>query len=95
MMEDDHANERVRYMLNRMEEAYKYAPYGNWFQRWIPGVCKHERIRCTHGDEILGRKMRRRVCLTCGRSLEGPLPFKCFFTQEIHPSYQIPRGTGS
>lgn len=76
---------RVRFMLDRQDEAYKSGPTGSWAQRWLPGVCKHERVRCTHGDEIIGRRFRRRVCLVCGHSLKGDLPFMCFFTGQPHP----------
>lgn len=78
---------KVVFALERMDEAYKNSPTGTWFQRWIPGVCKHEKIRCTHADEIIGRRFRRRVCLVCGRSLKGDLPYMCFFTGEPHPGY--------
>lgn len=57
-------------------------PYGTWWQRLIPGVCKHKNIRCTHGDEIIARNWRRQVCLICGRALRGPLPVYCFFSPE-------------
>lgn len=77
---------RARFMLARQDLAYKVAPVGSWRQRWVPGVCKHETVRCTHGDEIIHRRFRRRVCLVCGRSLRGPLPLMCFFTDEPHPS---------
>lgn len=59
-------------------------PVGTWAQRWIPGVCKHEAIRCTHGDEIIHRNFRRRVCVICGRVLRGPLPEPCSWTGEPH-----------
>lgn len=78
---------RLRYMLDRQDEAYRACPCGTWAQRWIPGVCKHPDVRCTHGDEIIGRRFRRRVCMVCGRSLDGPLPAMCFFTGEPHPSH--------
>lgn len=75
---------KIRFMLDRQDEAYKYTPTGSWFQRWIPLVCKHERIRCTHADEIIHRRFRRRICMICGRSLKGPLPKICFFTGTEH-----------
>lgn len=49
---------------------------------WIPGVCKHERTRCIHGDEGWARMkvytfrwwkesiVRRQSCLDCGRALD-------------------------
>lgn len=46
--------------------------------------CPHLRVRCTHGDEIIGRGWRRRVCLDCGAALEGPLPEPCTWTGEPH-----------
>lgn len=72
-------------MLDRQDLAYR-GPTGSWWQRWVPFVCRHEQVRCTHGDEIIGRRFRRQVCLVCGRSLRGPLPTMCFFTEEPHPS---------
>lgn len=81
---------RLRFMHDRMDEAYHRGPTGSWAQRWLPGVCRHEDVRCTHGDEIIGRRFRRRVCRVCGRSLDGPLPEVCFFTGTPHSSV---RGT--
>lgn len=75
--------ERVLYLLDRQDEAYHYSPTGSWFQRWIPGACHHERVRCTHGDEALHRRARC-VCMVCGRSLDRPLPVDCFFTGQPH-----------
>lgn len=71
-------------MLERQDEAYSQKSSGSWVERWVPGVCSHARVRCTHGDEIIGRRYRRRVCMVCGRSLEGPLPVECFFTGAPH-----------
>lgn len=79
-------NDDFRDIMRRMDKLYKSPPTGNWFQRWIPGVCKHERIRCIHGDEIIARRYRRRFCLVCARSLKGPLPFLCSFTGRPHVS---------
>lgn len=76
--------EKMRYMMIRQDIAYKICPIGSWFERWVPFVCKHYIVRCTHGDEIIGRRWRRRVCMNCGRSLKGPLPVVCFFTGEMH-----------
>lgn len=76
----------ARFIAHRQDEAYRRAPWGSWAQRWLPGVCQHDHVRCTHGDEIIGRGFRRRVCLVCGRSLRGDLPEMCFFTGEPHPS---------
>lgn len=56
-----------------------------WFRR-----CEHQHIRCTHGDEINERGGRRRVCLDCGRSLEGDLPLYCYQTGKLHFSYVNP-----
>jgi len=84
MTEKDSVNSRVRYMIARQDEAYKRGVTGTWTERWIPGVCKHSRIRCTHGDEIIYRKWRRRCCMVCGRVLKGPLPEICFFTGRAH-----------
>jgi hypothetical protein len=74
---------RARFMIERQHAAYAY-PSGSWFQRWIPRVCKHEKIRCVHGDEIIARRYRRIACMVCGRSLKGPLPDMCFFTGYTH-----------
>lgn len=78
-------SERFLYALERQDLAYA-PPTGTWAQRWIPARCLHMEVRCTHGDEIIHRKWRRRVCMVCGRSLKGPLPKRCFFTEEPHPS---------
>lgn len=51
--------------------------------------CPHINVRCTHGDEIIGRGYKRRVCLDCGRALDGPLPEPCSVTGEPHLSAQI------
>lgn len=80
--------ERLELMLARLDAAYRAGVSGTWAQRWVPGVCDHEVVRCTHGDEIIGRRFRRRVCMVCGRSLKGPLPRLCFFTGELHPSVE-------
>lgn len=69
----------------RQDWAYG-GPYGSWAERWLPFVCKHEHVRCTHGDEIIGRRWRRRVCMDCGRALRGDLPDECAFTGRLHPS---------
>lgn len=86
MSEEYEGQDKVHFMLDRMDEAHKYSPYGKWYQRWIPFWCKHpvQQVRCTHGDEIHGRRGRRRVCMKCGRSLKGSLPIICFFTGEPH-----------
>lgn len=77
---------KLLYMLARHDEAYFFSPTGPWWKRWIPGLCRHEKVRCTHGDEIIGRHFRRRVCMICGIALRGPLPKLCFFTGESHES---------
>lgn len=83
-MNDEEQRNRMKYMLDQQDKAYKRGASGYWFQRWIPGVCKHKHVRCTHGDEIIGRNFRRRVCMVCGRSLKGPLPSMCYFTGGFH-----------
>lgn len=57
---------------------------------WVPGVCKHKRARCIHGDEGWARMkvytlrwwkepvVRRQSCLDCGRALD--LPAICVVT---------------
>lgn len=78
------------FRLLRQDEAAR-GPTGSFWQRWIPGVCKHERVRCTHGDEIIHRRYRRRVCMVCGRALKGDIPKMCFFTGKPHTgSNQVP-----
>lgn len=57
---------------------------GTFWQRWIPGVCKHLEVRCTHGDEIIDRNGSRCVCMICNMSLNNPLPKICFFTGQAH-----------
>ena len=76
--------DKAQQIREAQDLAYNRSPFGTFFERWIPGVCKHEVVRCTHGDEIIGRKFRRRVCMVCGHSLKGPLPEVCFFTGELH-----------
>lgn len=77
--------EKARAIMALQDLAYKTGPWGTWAQIWIPRVCKHARVRCTHGDEIIHRRRRRRVCLDCGRSLKGPLPDRCFFSPAGKP----------
>lgn len=33
--------------------------------------CKHVRVRCIHGDEILARRGRRVACWGCGKTFKG------------------------
>lgn len=83
---DDAQRERIEFIVARQDEAYKRSPTGTWAQRWLPRLCKHERTRCVHGDEIIGRGTRV-VCLVCGRALrKRSLPRECFFTGQPHPS---------
>lgn len=76
-------SDTIRHVIERQKLAYA-GPSGTWAQRWIPFVCKHAEVRCTHGDEIIRRGFRRRVCVVCGRALKGPLPDWCFFTERPH-----------
>lgn len=85
MVDEEEIERKVTYILDRQFEAFYHPPSGSWFQRWIPGVCKHSKVRCTHGDEINFRRGRRRFCMVCGRSLKGTLSKICFFTGEMHP----------
>lgn len=103
MWDDVHASHGVRetarrqaarLMLARQDEAYG-PPKGSWWQRFVPGLCRHKQVRCTHGDEIRGRRYRRRVCLDCGRSLRGSLPDECFFTGEPHAARSGASAEGS
>lgn len=71
-------------LIIRMQNEAKRPPSGNWFQKWIPGVCWHLKTRCVHGDEIVQLKWRRVVCMVCGRGLKEPLPIICFFTGKAH-----------
>lgn len=56
------------------------------------GLCKHEHVRCIHGDEIWStmrgfRKFSfaRSRCLDCNKALyNGPLPKVCTVTGEPH-----------
>lgn len=76
----DDWREKAQQMIDLQDLAYQRTPVGTWAERWLPGVCKHKAVRCTHGDEIIARRFRRRVCMICGRSLKGPLPEVCFFS---------------
>lgn len=91
-MDDEMAEDQIaelKFRLDRLDEAYKNGPIGTIWERLIPGVCKHYAVRCTHGDEIIHRRWRRRVCMVCGRSLKGDLPIYCFFTGQNHPSSDV------
>lgn len=90
-MNEEHRRQ-LQFYMDRTDLAYKHAPFGTWMERWIPFVCEHKYVRCTHGDEIIGRRYRRRVCMSCGRSLKGPLPDPCFFTGEPHSKWIFPIG---
>jgi hypothetical protein len=46
--------------------------------------CPHLDVRCTHGDEIFARGGSRRICRSCGRALDGPLPEICSSTGRSH-----------
>lgn len=81
-------HEQLDYRIHRQDLAYA-GPTGTWAQRWLPFICKHEHVRCTHGDEIIARRWRRRVCMDCGRALRGELPAICFFTEQLHPSMKV------
>lgn len=54
--------------------------------------CRHERVRCIHGDEILARMttwrgiVRRAACLDCGGALDRGLPEPCTVTGKPHAS---------
>jgi hypothetical protein len=75
---------RAQTQWDRMTEAQTDHPHGTWAQRWIPGVCKHAKVRCVHGDEIIMRGFRRTACLVCGKSLKWDMPGVCWFTGEWH-----------
>ncbi|MBM3315841.1 hypothetical protein FJY71_08420 [candidate division WOR-3 bacterium] len=81
------AKARAEALWQRLDAAQRY-PTGTWAQVWIPGVCPHDDVRCTHGDEIIARRFRRRLCMTCGRVLRGDLPDVCWFTGVPHSSVQ-------
>lgn len=74
---------------NRQNEGQAY-PIGTWKQRWLPTWtrwgCKHDLVRCIHGDEIIARRFRRRLCMVCGRALTGALPPVCWYTNRLHGS---------
>lgn len=51
-------------------------------------LCKHTRLRCVHGDEIIARGFARAACLDCGRSRRRePLPAVCSVTGRLHASH--------
>lgn len=79
------AKARAQAFWDRLDAGQRY-PTGSWAQRWIPRVCAHDTVRCIHGDEIIARGFRRRLCMTCGRALKGDLPRICWFTRTPHPS---------
>lgn len=66
------------------------ATFRRWAVVWVPGVCKHPRTRCLHGDEILARMspwrgiVRRQACIDCGRTLDRDLPDVCTSTGTLH-----------
>lgn len=82
-MSDDW-RERAQQIVALQDAGQDY-PTGTWAQRWLPRVCKHERVRCIHGDEIIARRFRRRLCMVCGRALKGPLPERCFYSPTNEP----------
>lgn len=45
--------------------------------------CKHEFIRCIHGDEIIALNYKRGECVMCGR-LFKELPRVCAHTGKVH-----------
>lgn len=64
--------------------------------------CKHDAVRCIHGDEIISttRAWRRPTwararCLRCGKALyDQPLPDPCWFTDEPHSDPSTSPGRG-
>lgn len=46
--------------------------------------CRHERVRCIHGDEINQYHGRRVLCLDCGEALLTPMPRICWYTGKPH-----------
>jgi hypothetical protein len=87
---DDDQRAFMEFVIDQQDFAFERGPSGTWRDRWIPGVCQHEAVRCIHGDEIIGRMrrgvFRRQACLVCGRALDRDLPVLCFFTGQPHPS---------
>lgn len=81
--------ERIIEALERQDAGRRW-PTGNWRQRLLPGVCKHETVRCIHGDEINHSRFRRVRCMVCGRALRGPLSEPCFYTGKRHSSTPPP-----
>jgi len=50
--------------------------------------CKHEQVRCIHGDEIIHSRWRRIRCLDCGRALKGMERFHedgCNYWEHVNP----------
>lgn len=68
----------------RMNVAYGK---GRFAWPWVRWRCKHEAVRCIHGDEIIfgTRHGERSRCLGCGKTFPE-LPVMCFFIDEPHPS---------
>jgi hypothetical protein len=89
---DGEALAQARALWARMDDAQRY-PTGTWKQRLLPGWtrwgCKHETVRCIHGDEIIARNFRRRLCMVCGRALKGRLPLRCWFSGRLHPATEL------
>jgi len=59
---------------------------------WQLNRCPHLHVRGVYGDEINDRDGRRRLCLDCGRALDGPLPGQ---ELEDDPHQGLPTSSGS
>jgi hypothetical protein len=52
--------------------------------------CKHKRVRCIHGDEIILAGWRRSQCLDCLQTFDN-LPEICSNTGVQHPKPKKPK----
>jgi hypothetical protein len=58
------------------------------YLKWLTNrKCKHPKIRCIHGDEIILAGFNRSACTTCS-ALFDSLPEICSVTGEKHPSFK-------
>ena len=54
------------------------------YLKWLLNLkCKHKRIRCIHGDEIILAGWRRSACMDCPQLFDS-LPEICSLTGKPH-----------
>ena len=54
------------------------------YLKWLLNFrCKHERVRCLHGDEVIMLFWTRAACLDCPKLFKA-LPEYCSVTGERH-----------